>query len=220
MTLTVCVSDSDVVWGLLLWKQQIKREGKRIHISGCRWNERLKVNTDVSKRLTHTGFIIKDDTRVPHVWCPVNSPHYHTCSDFEFFSKKKHFPSLLEKDLSPLCRDIPPGVLAIFFLLKKSNGLLRRLLEHDRGGNVVEASPTPAWPSEIVRSDLTISSDPDDRELLNFYRQTSHNLESMEGMVSQRTVHSNGWRDLITTRVDWWCGWESVHSPCPSPVIR
>ena len=104
------------------YEQQIKREVKRIHISGCRWNERLKVNTDVSKRLTHTGFIIKDDTRVPHVWCPVNSPHYHTCSDFEFFSKKKHFPSLLEKDLSPLCRDIPPGVLAIFLLLKKSNG--------------------------------------------------------------------------------------------------
>ena len=42
---------------LFYYEQQIKRELKRIHISGCRCNERLKVKTDGSTRLTFTGFL-------------------------------------------------------------------------------------------------------------------------------------------------------------------
>ena len=38
------------------YKEQIKRELKRIHISGCRCNERLKAKTDGSKRLAYTIF--------------------------------------------------------------------------------------------------------------------------------------------------------------------
>ena len=37
------------------YEQQIKWEVKRIHISGCRCNERLKAKTDGSTRLTYTG---------------------------------------------------------------------------------------------------------------------------------------------------------------------
>ena len=37
------------------YEQQIKRELKRIHISGCRWNERLRDKTDGSKSLGYTG---------------------------------------------------------------------------------------------------------------------------------------------------------------------
>ena len=39
------------------YEQQIKGELKRIHISGCRCNEKLKAKTDGSKRLTYTGFL-------------------------------------------------------------------------------------------------------------------------------------------------------------------
>ena len=37
------------------YEQQINRDLKRIHISGCRCNERLKTKTDGSKSLTNTG---------------------------------------------------------------------------------------------------------------------------------------------------------------------
>ena len=37
------------------YEQQVKRELKRVHISGYRCNERLKAETDGSKRLTYTG---------------------------------------------------------------------------------------------------------------------------------------------------------------------
>ena len=37
------------------YEQQIKWELKRIHTSGCRWNERLKPKTDGSKCLSYTG---------------------------------------------------------------------------------------------------------------------------------------------------------------------
>ena len=40
---------------LFYYEKQIKRELKRIHISRCRYNERLKSKTDGSKRLTYTG---------------------------------------------------------------------------------------------------------------------------------------------------------------------
>ena len=40
-------------------EQQIKRELKRSHVSGCRCNERLKAKTDGSKRLAYTGFIFQ-----------------------------------------------------------------------------------------------------------------------------------------------------------------
>ena len=36
------------------YEQQIKRELKKIHISGCRCNERLKAKIQGSKRLTYT----------------------------------------------------------------------------------------------------------------------------------------------------------------------
>ncbi len=39
----------------IYYEQQIKREIKRINISGCRCNERLKAKTDGSNRLTYTG---------------------------------------------------------------------------------------------------------------------------------------------------------------------
>ena len=39
------------------YEQQINRELKRIHISRCRWNERLKTKTDGSKLLTYTGLL-------------------------------------------------------------------------------------------------------------------------------------------------------------------
>ena len=42
-------------WGFY-YEQQVKRELKRIHISGYRCNERLKAKTDGSKRLVYTGF--------------------------------------------------------------------------------------------------------------------------------------------------------------------
>ena len=37
------------------YEQQIKRDLKRIHISRCRYSERLKAKTDGSKCLTYTG---------------------------------------------------------------------------------------------------------------------------------------------------------------------
>ena len=37
------------------YERKIKRELKRIHMSGCRYNERLKPKTDGSKWLTYTG---------------------------------------------------------------------------------------------------------------------------------------------------------------------
>ena len=37
------------------YEQQIKRELKRKHTSGCRCNERLKAKADGSKRLAYTG---------------------------------------------------------------------------------------------------------------------------------------------------------------------
>ena len=37
------------------YEQQINRDLKRTHISGCRCNERLKAKTDGSKRLAYTG---------------------------------------------------------------------------------------------------------------------------------------------------------------------
>ena len=40
---------------LFYYEQQIKRELKRIHISGWRCNERLTARTNGSKRLTYTG---------------------------------------------------------------------------------------------------------------------------------------------------------------------
>ena len=39
----------------IYYEQQINRELKRIHISGCRCNERLKTKNDGSKRLAYTG---------------------------------------------------------------------------------------------------------------------------------------------------------------------
>ena len=36
-------------------QSQIKRDLKGIHICGCRWNERLKGNTDESTLLGYTG---------------------------------------------------------------------------------------------------------------------------------------------------------------------
>ncbi len=40
---------------IYFYEQQIKRELKEKHISGCRCNERLKAKTDGSKHLTYTG---------------------------------------------------------------------------------------------------------------------------------------------------------------------
>ena len=40
---------------LFNYAQQVKRELKRIHISGYRCNERVKAKTDGSKRLAYTG---------------------------------------------------------------------------------------------------------------------------------------------------------------------
>ena len=37
------------------YDQQIKRELKRMHVSGCRCNERLKAKTEGSKRLVQTN---------------------------------------------------------------------------------------------------------------------------------------------------------------------
>ena len=39
----------------IYYEQQIKQELKRILISGCRCNERLKAKTDGTNRLTYTG---------------------------------------------------------------------------------------------------------------------------------------------------------------------
>ena len=39
----------------IYYEQHINRELKRIHISRCRCNERLKAKTDGSKHLTYTG---------------------------------------------------------------------------------------------------------------------------------------------------------------------
>ncbi len=39
----------------IYYEQQINREVKRIHVSGCQWKERLKSKTDGSKGLTYTG---------------------------------------------------------------------------------------------------------------------------------------------------------------------
>ena len=39
----------------IYYEQQVKREVKRIHISGYRCKERLKVKTDGSKCLVYTG---------------------------------------------------------------------------------------------------------------------------------------------------------------------
>ena len=36
-------------------EQQVKREPKKIHVSGYQWNERLKTKTDGSKSLEYTG---------------------------------------------------------------------------------------------------------------------------------------------------------------------
>ena len=38
------------------YEQQLQREQKRKHISGYRFNERLKVKTDGSKYLVYAGF--------------------------------------------------------------------------------------------------------------------------------------------------------------------
>ena len=43
------------VTGFIYYEQQMKRELKRIHTSGCQCNERLKTKTDGSKHLTYTG---------------------------------------------------------------------------------------------------------------------------------------------------------------------
>ena len=40
---------------LIYYEQQVKGELKRIHISGYRYNEKLKPKTDGSKSLTYTG---------------------------------------------------------------------------------------------------------------------------------------------------------------------
>ena len=40
---------------MFYYEQQINRDLKRIHISGCRCNERLNEKTDGSKRLAYTG---------------------------------------------------------------------------------------------------------------------------------------------------------------------
>ena len=45
-----CVGD------IIYYEQQLKRELNRIHISGCRYNGRLKTKTDGSKRLAYTGY--------------------------------------------------------------------------------------------------------------------------------------------------------------------
>ena len=45
------------MWVVLIdYEQQLKREVKRIHISGYRCNERFKSKTDGSQRLGSTGF--------------------------------------------------------------------------------------------------------------------------------------------------------------------
>jgi hypothetical protein len=41
--------------GMFYYEQQVKRELKRIHISGYRYHERLKAKTNGSKRLKYTG---------------------------------------------------------------------------------------------------------------------------------------------------------------------
>ena len=54
-----CTGDGYSVVGRVIniyYEQQINREVKRIHISGCRYNERLKAKTDGSKCLGYTGF--------------------------------------------------------------------------------------------------------------------------------------------------------------------
>ena len=47
----------DSVPFLFYYEQQIKRDLKRTHISGCRYNERLKTKTDGSKCLGYTGLL-------------------------------------------------------------------------------------------------------------------------------------------------------------------
>ena len=42
--------------GTTFYHEQVHREVKRIHTSGCRWCERLKPQTDSSKILRYTGF--------------------------------------------------------------------------------------------------------------------------------------------------------------------
>ncbi len=49
------MSSQQIIVHFIYYEQQIKRELKRIHISGCRCNERLKAKTDGSKRLAYTG---------------------------------------------------------------------------------------------------------------------------------------------------------------------
>ncbi len=58
-------------------------------------------------------------TRATHVWCVVNSPHYHTCGDFEFFFNF-FFPSLF----LPFVVTFPslPEVNSFFSFSKKSKG--------------------------------------------------------------------------------------------------
>ena len=43
--------------GFFYYEQQIKRELNRIHMGGCRCNERLKDKTDGCKSLTYTGLL-------------------------------------------------------------------------------------------------------------------------------------------------------------------
>ena len=54
--LPVEMSSQQIIVHFIYYEQQIKRELKRIHISGCRCNERLKAKTDGSKSLGYTGF--------------------------------------------------------------------------------------------------------------------------------------------------------------------
>ena len=81
----------------------------------------MKKSEAVSLRLQgcHTG-----TTRVAHVRREVNSPHYRTCGDFEFFFEKK-FVSL---PLSALHRDFLPSPKSTrFFFLQKIQGKGQRI---------------------------------------------------------------------------------------------
>ena len=69
----------------------MKRELKRIHINGCRWNERIKSKPDGSKSLAYTGLRgdlehLTIETRlIGETDVPTRTVRFFLCAKERFF---------------------------------------------------------------------------------------------------------------------------------------